>query len=69
MNGGIADNMNSEVLQAWHIVGDDVAQVTPISVVVARYFPTDDGRSDETYEVVLRRACVHRPLRRASRQT
>ena len=46
--------MNLEVLQAWHIVSDDGAQVTSISVADARYFPTDDGKGDETYEVVLR---------------
>ncbi len=33
--------------------GADV-QTKPNSVAAARYFPTDDGKGDETYEVVLR---------------
>ena len=36
------------------VVDDDAAWATPISVAAARYFPTDDGSGDETYEVVLR---------------
>ena len=36
------------------VVGDEAARATPISVAAARYFPTADGKGDETYEVVLR---------------
>ena len=36
------------------VVCDDAVRATPISVVAAHYFPTDDGRGDETCEVVLR---------------
>ena len=35
-------------------IGGAVSCANPISVVAAHYFPTDDGNSDETYEVVLR---------------
>ena len=32
----------------------DAIRAKPVSVAAARYFPTDDGKGDETYEVVLR---------------
>ena len=37
-------------------VGGGAAPANPISVASAHYFPTDDGKDDETYEVVLRNA-------------
>ena len=36
------------------VVGDDAIRAKPVSVAAAHYFPTGDGKGDETYEVVLR---------------
>ncbi len=36
------------------VVGDDAVRATLVSVAAAHYFPTGDGKGDETYEVVLR---------------
>lgn len=36
------------------VVGDDAVRTTSIVVAAAHYFPTADGKGDETYEVVLR---------------